>query len=84
MPIESDTSARGPWARHAQDAVAALPKAFIFAISLTAMAGVFAIDLVTGGELSVSIFSLIPVGFTAWFVNRPATIAVALSSATLW
>ena len=84
MTIESDTSARGPWARRAQDAVAALPKAVIFAISLTAMAGVFAIDLVTGGELSVSIFFLIPVGFTAWFVNRPATIAVAFSSATLW
>ncbi len=45
---------------------------------------VFALDVVTGSELSVSIFFLVPIGLTAWFAGRAHAGVASAVSAGLW
>lgn len=42
------------------------------------------IDWIKGAELSTSIFYLLPIVFTAWFINRWAGIILATMSTTIW
>lgn len=42
------------------------------------------LDYLSGPELSFSIFYLIPVSITAWFVNRRAGFIISLASACAW
>ncbi len=60
------------------------PRWRIVVVAYCGVAAVAAIDLVTGRELSVSIFFLLPVGYTTWFAGRNPAFGVAFASATLW
>ncbi len=42
------------------------------------------IDLVTGAEISVSIFYVIPIAFTTWFAGRMPGLVTAVLSAGIW
>ncbi len=42
------------------------------------------VDWITGAELSISIFYLIPIALCAWFIHRWAGIMLALMSITIW
>lgn len=42
------------------------------------------VDWITGFELSISIFYLIPITLTAWFIHRRAGIILAMMSITIW
>jgi signal transduction histidine kinase len=48
------------------------------------MVTVFAFDLASGREISVSIFYLIPVALTTWFFSRTAGILASLTAALAW
>lgn len=84
--MTSPESRRGRpvWIRRVDSVLAAQPTTLILLMAVLAMAAVVTIDLVTGGEVSVSIFFLIPVGFTAWYTTRRFTALVAITSAVLW
>lgn len=47
-------------------------------------AAVAAIDFVTGPDLNVSIFYLVPVIFATWFLSRRAGIVIAVLSVAAW
>lgn len=42
------------------------------------------LDYLTGYEMSFFVFYSVPVGLAAWFVGRPAAIAVALAATVTW
>ncbi len=42
------------------------------------------LDYLTGYEMSFFVFYSVPVGLAAWFVGRPAAIAVALAATITW
>ena len=42
------------------------------------------IDYVTGPQISVSIFYLIPIAFSAWFVGTACAVGTAVASAVVW
>ena len=56
----------------------------LFAVSVGAVVIVSAADALTGVELSLSLFYLIPVMLAAWFVGRPAGIFISLLSTIGW
>jgi diguanylate cyclase (GGDEF)-like protein len=43
-----------------------------------------AVDLVTGSELSLSVFYLFPVGVGAWYIGRTAGVLLAVESTFIW
>lgn len=54
----------------------------IFSVALVVIIGV--LDYLTGVELSLDIFLLIPVLLTSWYVNRTAGASIAILSAAVW
>lgn len=48
------------------------------------MLAIAVVDYVTGYEISVSVFYLVPVGFLAWRTSLPVSLGAALLSALLW
>ena len=42
------------------------------------------VDLVTGAEISFSIFYVLPVALAVWYDGMRAAIAIALASAAIW
>lgn len=54
----------------------------IFSFTIILLVGV--IDYLTGTEISFSIFYLLPISLTAWFVGRRAGIAMSIISAISW
>lgn len=44
----------------------------------------FGIDVATGNEVSSSLFYIVPVAFTAWFIGRTPAVALAIGAAFLW
>src|SRR5262249_44394619 len=61
--------------------VVALPLAALL-IGLTALISL--VDYVTGSEISVSFFYLLPVALATWFMGRKAGIALSVLSAVGW
>ncbi|MGE5314455.1 MAG: PP2C family protein-serine/threonine phosphatase [Acidobacteriota bacterium] len=61
-----------------------MPRAFIAVLAylLAAMIGV--IDYVTGTEVSVSVFYVLPVSVAAWFLSKWEGLGVSLASAIIW
>ena len=55
-----------------------------FTIILALLGGAFVADVNTGYELSSSLFYIVPVVFTAWFLGRPLGLVVAVTSAVMW
>lgn len=54
----------------------------IFSVALVAVIGV--LDYLTGVELSLDIFLLVPIILTSWYVNRAAGTSLAILSAAVW
>lgn len=59
-------------------------KAWITAASLQLVVVVGVIDLVTGYEVSVSLFYLLPVSLSTWFAGRATGASVAAFSTVVW
>jgi len=55
-----------------------------YAIALLLLAGAFQVDLMTGNEVSSSLFYVVPVAFAAWFLGSTAGLFVAVASAAAW
>ena len=66
------------------DHVMAMSPATRFAVALALVAVVAMLDDLTGEEVSVSIFYLVPVAFAGGFVSRRAGLSVAAASAVAW
>jgi diguanylate cyclase (GGDEF)-like protein len=60
------------------------PRAFITVACVLLVGAIAALDHLTGFELSFSIFYLIPVAVAAWYVGRPAGLAMSVLSAVSW
>lgn len=62
----------------------ALPRGIrlIAALALVGLVGV--LDVLTGSEISFSIFYLVPVAFAGWFMSRREGVVVAIISAAAW
>src|SRR5437762_12991146 len=58
--------------------------AFYFAVAAVLVAFTFIIDIITGPEISISVFYLAPVALLAWFVSWPATLACIIVCGALW
>ena len=56
----------------------------LFALAVCGVAAVFGIDLLTGYEVSLSLFYLAPVGMATWYAGRRAGIAIAALSCFSW
>jgi K+-sensing histidine kinase KdpD len=54
------------------------PKSFIMIIGLLLDLIIGFIDNVTGYQLGMSVFYLIPIGFVSWFINRPTGILMSI------
>ena len=60
------------------------PRVVTLAISILLVGGVAYLDSVTGYELSFSVFYLIPISLTAWYVGRTTGQAMSVISALAW
>ena len=56
----------------------------VIVIGLLTVILVGLIDLVTGAEISLSIFYLVPIAFTTWFAGRMPGLLTAVLSAGVW
>lgn len=52
--------------------------------ALALLAAAFAVDVVTGGEVSASLVYVVAVAYAAWFLGRVPGISMALLSALAW
>jgi diguanylate cyclase (GGDEF)-like protein len=64
-------------------ALAGLSRTGVVATALVALAAVGTIDHLTGGELSSSVFYVLPVGLAAWYADRKAGFVFALASSAI-
>ncbi len=60
------------------------PKAVLLIIALIGVGLVWIGDYLTGPYLSTSIFYLIPISFTAWWIDQKTGVAISLISALAW
>lgn len=61
-----------------------LPRAAVVAISLLLITLVGVLDYMTGYELSVSVFYLVPVSFGAWYNGRRFGFSVSILCSIIW
>ena len=61
-----------------------LPKPWIVALALGLAALIGVVDFVTGRDLALSAFYLVPICWAAWSVGRKAGISVAAASVVVW
>ena len=59
-------------------------KISLTALSLVAVASICLVDLLTGPDIGFSLFYLIPVVLTAWYVGRGPGVILAVAGATAW
>jgi serine phosphatase RsbU (regulator of sigma subunit) len=55
-----------------------------YAIALLLLVTAFQVDLMTGNEVSSSLFYVVPVAFAAWFLGSSPGVVFALASAAAW
>jgi diguanylate cyclase (GGDEF)-like protein len=48
------------------------------------LTGIGLVDYITGSEVSVGLFYLVPIGIAAWYLNRPVGTLVAILGAVIW
>jgi signal transduction histidine kinase len=60
------------------------PKYLIFLLVIMGLAGVGILDYTSGNEISFSIFYLIPISISLWYLGKWEAITVAFISASLW
>ena len=56
----------------------------ILGLSILLLLFIGFVDWITGAELSISIFYLVPIALSAWFINRWNGIMLALMSTIIW
>jgi signal transduction histidine kinase len=61
-----------------------LPKSAHFALGLVMAAAVWGLDQLAAGQVSMSIFYLLPIGFVAWFCGGAWAYAMSIISAAAW
>jgi serine phosphatase RsbU (regulator of sigma subunit) len=59
-------------------------RGFRCALGVLLLFGAFVADLNTGYDLSSSLFYIVPVAFTAWFVGRGPGLVAAVASSAAW
>ncbi|MDP9280682.1 MAG: DUF4118 domain-containing protein [Chloroflexota bacterium] len=59
-------------------------KLTLTALSLVAVAAICLVDILTGPDIGFSLFYLIPVVVTAWFVGRGPGVILAVAAALAW
>jgi K+-sensing histidine kinase KdpD len=59
-------------------------RAFLLVTSLLLILLIGLVDYATGYEVSLSIFYLLPIGLTTWFVKKAYGVASAVLSAVVW
>lgn len=64
--------------------LARLPRPAILAIAVLGIVVVAGIDLLTGYEVSLSLFYLVPVAMASWYAGRRAGVAIAVLSCFSW
>ena len=64
--------------------LAARSPLLVIVVGVLAVILVGLIDSVTGAEISLSIFYLVPIGFTTWFAGRMPGLLTAVLSAGVW
>lgn len=55
-----------------------------YAIGVLLLLGAFLADLNTGYDLSSSLFYIVPVAFTAWYIGRRPGLVIAVASSIAW
>ncbi len=60
------------------------PRELLAVVSVALVAAVAFLDHITGFEISFSIFYLIPISLTAWYLGRAQGLALSLLSAAAW
>ena len=60
------------------DYLARMPRSFLWIIALLLNLIIGVIDYVTGYEIGVEVFYLIPIGLLSWFINRKAGIIMSV------
>jgi diguanylate cyclase (GGDEF)-like protein len=68
----------------AAERVAQWSKPFWVVIGLALILGLGLLDIVTGYELSISLFYLIPIGLVAWYAGRRFALGASTISAIVW
>ena len=61
-----------------------LSRTALIALALAALALVGVLDRLTGGEISFSVFYVLPVAIAAWYADRTAGVVFALASSVVW
>ena len=61
-----------------------MPQSVLILIAIIILAFIAALDMVTGSEISFSVFYLLPVAFAGGFISRRAGYFVACACATTW
>jgi diguanylate cyclase (GGDEF)-like protein len=62
----------------------ALPGGLVFALGLGTVAVVGIVDELTGAEVGLTFFYLLPIWFASWFLGAGAGLALALASVIAW
>lgn len=57
---------------------------FIILVEITLVAVVVVLDVLTGYEISFSLFYVIPISFAAWYISQRHAIIASFASAILW
>ncbi len=60
------------------------PRHFILGLAIAFTALVWLLDYVTGPQISTSIFYLIPISLTVWYIDTTSGIFFAIASAVIW
>ncbi len=60
------------------------PRHFILGLAIAFTAVVWLLDYVTGPQISTSIFYLIPISLTVWYIDTTSGIFFAIASAVIW
>jgi hypothetical protein len=73
----------GDFFRSMQRWLGRLSKPFLTTLALTLVLLVGIADFVTGTELRISIFYLLPISLAAWFINRRTGFFLSIISSTV-
>jgi len=60
------------------------PRWLVAGLGFAAIGIVGVMDFVTGRELSIAVFYLLPIAFVTWFVRRKAGVVISLIGALVW
>jgi PAS domain S-box-containing protein len=65
-------------------AVGSLPRPFLMVLAFALLAAIFIVDILTGPEILLSVFYILPVALASWFVGSRAGLVMAFFSTLAW